>query len=82
MDPICPLVHNHGGEDDTEDSGDATDQGSTSQSDEQPSSYDDDDEVGNDNVNKNPPDSPQCSSKEEVKEVTFLLLNIHHINMC
>ena len=24
----------------------------------------------------------QCSSKEEVREVTFLLLNIHHINMC
>ena len=53
MDPIRPpLVHdNHGGDDDTEDSGDATDQGSTIQSDEKPSS--DDDEGGNDNANEN-----------------------------
>nr|XP_040249189.1 uncharacterized protein LOC120966742 [Aegilops tauschii subsp. strangulata] len=59
MDPICPpLIHdNHGGDDDTEESGDATDQGSTSQSGEQPSS-DDDDEVGNDDANENLPDSP------------------------
>jgi len=57
MDPIRPpLVHdNHGGDDDTKDSGDATDQGSTSQSHEQPSSDDDDDDddVGYDDANDN-----------------------------
>jgi hypothetical protein len=59
MNPICPpLVHdNHGGDDDTEDSGDAIDQGSTSQRDEQPSS-DGDDDVGYHDANDNPPDSP------------------------
>lgn len=56
-----PLVHdNHGGDDDVADNGDATDRGSTSQSDGQPSSDDDDDDddVDNDETNGNPPHSP------------------------
>jgi hypothetical protein len=72
LDPVNPpLVHDDHGEDDkdVEDSDDATDQGSTSQGHDQPSS--DDDEEGDDNPPTPPVHQPRRSGRDTIPSTKY-----------